>query len=152
MISISQLRVFSRLFLNMITRDDMIKIDDIRYVKDGSGTMPTRLINEVNGTTKEVPYLNDDEFIVFDVIVNNNIASEVIDGKFKSHMPFTIVVNIYGDSSSDELQHMMSRISTFSVRNYLRKNNMSIMKEKIILACKLNLNILKIIMLSLFMN
>lgn len=134
MITIGQLRTVSRLFLNLITRDTKIKLDDIRFLKFGTGVMPQKLIKSTDPvtnitTTKEVPYLNDDEFIIFDVIVKNNIASEVVNDQFKSHMPFTLIVNIYGDEASDELQYMMSRISNFSVRHYLTKSGFSIEKE-----------------------
>ena len=134
MITIGELKILSRTFLNMITRDDKIELNDIRTIKYETGVMPRKLVSYVDdndGLTKqkETPYLVTDEFVLFDVIVKPLIASEVVGDDFKSHMPFTIVVNLYGDEVSDELQYMMAKISTFTVRHFLSTSGLSIEKE-----------------------
>ena len=134
MITISDLKITSRLFLNLITRDTKIELDDIRTLKYETGVMPRKLVSYVDpddGLTKqkETPYLNDDEFVIFDVIVKPTIAAEVEGETYTSHMPFIIIVNIYGDEASDEIQYMLSKISTYTVRQFLLTNGMSIQKE-----------------------
>jgi len=138
MITISDLKITSRQFINLITRNAKIELNDIRTLKYETGVMPRKLVSYVDPNDnltkqKETPYLNDDEFVIFDVIVEPTISGEVItiDDKetYKSHMPFTLIINIYGDEASDELQYMMSRISTFSARHFLLANGISIAKE-----------------------
>jgi len=134
MITISDLKITSRLFLNLITRDTKIELNDIRTLKYETGVMPRKLVSYVDpddGLTKqkETPYLNDDEFVIFDVIVKPTIAAEVEGETYTSHMPFIIIVNIYGDEASDEIQYMLSKISTYTVRQFLLTNGMSIQKE-----------------------
>ncbi len=131
MVKISQLRSVCRQFLYNITRHDKISLNDIRLIKYGTGVMPRKLIalDTDSSKFKEVPYLNDDEFIVFDIIVNANTVSEYVGDQFRSLMPFTLVVNIYGDESSDELQYMMSRLTSFQAKNFLYSNGISIEKE-----------------------
>jgi hypothetical protein len=134
MITITELKVISREFLRMITRQNKLQLNDIRSIKYETGTMPRKLVSYIDpndGLTKqkETPYVNDDEFIIFDVIVKSNIASEVIDNTFKSHMAFLLAVNIYGDEASDEIQFMLSKISTYKVRKFLLDNKISIKEE-----------------------
>jgi len=134
MITISDLKITTRQFINMITRDAKIELNDIRTLKYETGVMPRKLVSYVDPNDsltkqKETPYLNDDEFVIFDVIVKPTKAGEVIGDEYKSHMPFVLIVNIYGDEASDEVQYMMSRISTFTVRNFLTLNGISIEKE-----------------------
>jgi hypothetical protein len=134
MITITELKVISREFLRMITRQNKLQLNDIRSIKYETGTMPRKLVSYIDpndGLTKqkETPYVNDDEFIIFDVIVKSNIASEVIDNTFKSHMTFLLAVNIYGDEASDEIQFMLSKISTYKVRKFLLDNKISIKEE-----------------------
>jgi hypothetical protein len=134
MITITELKVISRQFLHMISRQNKLQLNDIRSIKYDTGTFPRKIVSYVDpndGLTKqkETPYVNDDEFIIFDVIVKSNIASEVINDTFKAHMPFLLVVNIYGDEASDEIQFMMSKISTYTVRRFLNDYGVSIKEE-----------------------
>jgi len=134
MITISELKITTRQFINMITRNTKIELDDIRTLKYETGVMPRKLVSYVDPNDnltkqKETPYLNDDEFVIFDVIVKPTKAGEVVGDQYKSHMPFVLIVNIYGDEASDEVQYMMSRISTYAVRHFLIMNGISIEKE-----------------------
>jgi len=133
MITISQLKTITRQLIYKITRNNKIELNDIRSIKFDTGVMPRKLISyiDVDGLTKqkESPYLNDDEFIIFDVIIRANKVSEYINNEYRSHMPFTLIINIYGDESPDEVEYMMSRLTSFQVKNYLYSNGISIEKE-----------------------
>jgi hypothetical protein len=134
MIPISQLKIMSRELIDMITRSNKIEKSDIRLIKYETGTFPRKIIqftdpNDGLQKFKESPYLNGDLFILFDVIVDANLVSEVVDNKFKSHMPFTLIVNLYGDEASDELNFMMAKLSTFKIRNFLYQNGVSLKEE-----------------------
>lgn len=134
MVTISQLKVFSKELIYMITRSNKIERNDIRLIKYETGTFPRKLIEYVDpndGLTKykETPYVNSDEFIIFDVIIDANLVSEVVNEQFRSHMPFSLIINIYGDEAADELANMMAKLSTFTVRNYLYQNGISLKEE-----------------------
>lgn len=134
MVTISQLKVFSKELIYMITRSTKIERNDIRLIKYETGTFPRKLIEYIDpndGLTKykETPYVNSDEFVIFDVIIDANLVSEIINEQFKSHMPFSLIINIYGDEAADELAHMMAKLSTFTVRNYLYQNGISLKEE-----------------------
>lgn len=133
MTTIGELRIACRELLYRLVRQDKIQLNDIRYIKHDTGTMPRKLTNYVgdDGLTKlkETPYLVTDEFIVFDVLISKNIAGELINNNYVSHMPFTLVVNIYGDEVQDELQYMLAKMSSFIVRDWLRKKKISLKSE-----------------------
>lgn len=134
MITTSQLKIIGRQFIHLITRDSKIELDDIRSIKYNTGVMPKKLISYVDpndGLTKrkETPYLNDDEFVIFDLIVDANKASEYIGTEYKSLMPFTLIVNIYGDEAHDELQYMMAKLTSYRAKQFLYSNGISIVKE-----------------------
>ena len=134
MVTISQLKVLSKELIYMITRSNKIERNDIRLIKYETGTFPRKLIEYIDpndGLTKykETPYVNSDEFVIFDVIIDANLVSEVVNEQFRSHMPFSLIINIYGDEAADELAHMMAKLSTFTVRNYLYQNGVSLKEE-----------------------
>lgn len=134
MITISQLKTIARQLIYNVTRHDKVELNDIRTIKYETGTMPRKLVSYVDpndGLTKqkETPYLNDDEFILFDVVIKANKVSEYIGDQFRSLMPFTLIINIYGDESADELEFMMANLTTFSTKTFLYANGISIEKE-----------------------
>jgi len=134
MVTISQLKVLSKELIYMITRSNKIERNDIRLIKYETGTFPRKLIDYIDpndGLTKykETPYVNSDEFVIFDVIIDANLVSEIVNEQFKAHMPFSLIINIYGDEATDELAHMMAKLSTFTVRNYLYQNGVSLKEE-----------------------
>lgn len=132
--TIGQLKTTCREFIYRITRHDKIELNDIRSIKYETGTMPRKLVSYVDpidGVTKqkESPYLNDDEFIIFDVIIRANKVSEYIGDQYRSLMPFTLIINIYGDEAADELEYMMANLTTFRTKTFLYNNGISIEKE-----------------------
>lgn len=134
MITISQLKIMSRELIDMITRTNKIEKNDIRLIKFETGTFPRKIIqftdpNDGLQKFKESPYLNADLFILFDLIADANLVSEVVKNQFRSHMPFTLIINLYGDEASDELAFMMAKLSTFKVRNFLYQNGISLKEE-----------------------
>lgn len=134
MITISQLKTICRQYIYKIVRHDKIELNDIRNIKFETGTMPRKLVSYIDpndGLTKqkETPYLNNDEFILFDVLIRANKVSEYVGDHYRSLMPFTLVVNIYGDESPDELEYMMAHATTYSSKMFLYNNNISIEKE-----------------------
>lgn len=134
MVTVSQLKAISRQLIYLLTRHDKIELNDIRTIKYETGTMPRKLVSYVDpndGLTKqkETPYLNDDEFIIFDILVRAHIVSEYVGDQYRSMMPFTLIINIYGDEASDELQYMTSLLTTFQIKNYLYANGISLVKE-----------------------
>lgn len=133
MITSGELAIICREFIHMITRKDKIQLDDIRYFKSGTGTFPHKLTNytDESGITrrKTTPYLNTDEFILFDVLMLKNIAGEFINDNYVSHLPFTLIINLYGDDVQNELQYMMSKLTRFKTKEFLRKNKISIKEE-----------------------
>lgn len=134
MVTTSQLKIICRQFINNITRSNKVQLNDIRSIKYDTGVMPRKLVSYVDpndGLTKqkETPYLNDDEFIIFDLLVRGNKVSEYVGDQFRSHMPFTLIINIYGDEAADELEYMMAMLTSFSSKQYLYANGISIQKE-----------------------
>lgn len=134
MITISQLKTISRQLIYRLTRHEKIELNDIRNIKYDTGVMPRKLVSYIDpndGLTKqkETPYLNTDEFIIFDVLIKANKVSEYVGTQYKSHMPFTLIINIYGDEAADELEYMMSLLTSFGVKSYLYENSISIKEE-----------------------
>lgn len=134
MITISQLKTISRQFIYNITRHDKIELNDIRSIKFETGTMPRKLVTYIDPSDglpkqKESPYLNDDEFILFDVIIKGNKVSEFVGDDYKSLMPFSLIINIYGDEAADELEYMMAHLTSYRSKNFLYSNGISIERE-----------------------
>jgi len=134
MVTISQLKIICRQLIYDLTRHDKVELNDIRTIKYETGVMPRKLVSYIDpidglAKQKEIPYLNDDEFVIFDVLIKANKVSEFVNGQFKSHMPFTLIVNIYGDEAANELEYIMSRLTSFKIKNFLYANGISIEKE-----------------------
>lgn len=155
MITDGQLRIISRIFLSLITRNNKLNIDDIRYLKSGQGVFPTKTqrydssssiikpiidydkdfveeytsLVEKTVQIKEIPYTAEDLFIIFQIQTKSNESVEYRDDTIASLLPFDIIVNIYGNESPDELQYMLMRIHSDDVRSWLTDRNISIMSD-----------------------
>ena len=132
--TIGNIRITSRELINRLVRRNKIEKNDIRFIKGGTGTFPTKITtytdpNDQRQKTKTTPYSKDDLFIIYEVELMPAIGAEVIGDTYRSHLPFKIIFNIYGDESDDELQYMIAQMSTFEFRNWLRKKGLSLESE-----------------------
>lgn len=128
------IRIFANTFIGKLVRPDKISREDIRWVKDKNGQFPLKFVwdgkpGAQGSTYKEIPYLLDETFIVFDVIEEKNIASERIGNKITSKLPFRIIINVYGADSPAEIQYMMAKLHTFGIRSWLWANKAVIDSE-----------------------
>lgn len=128
MITNQILRIISRNFLNLITRDDKLRLDDIKWVKGNQGVFPTKFIKE-SGTSKEVPYLNTDLLVTFDVLMRSNIGTEKNNEGVTSILPFELQVNIYGQEAHDEIQFMIMNLYSNETKRYLYDHKLSLEYE-----------------------
>lgn len=129
MITTGQLRIFVKDFIRKITRPDIVQADDIRYIKSGNGVFPRKMVwygTAPNLTFKETPFLPNDTFVLFDALQDVNKATEVLDTKIKSHLPFKIIINIYGENCEDEAQYLIASLHKYDVIFWLQKNKMSL--------------------------
>ncbi len=123
MITTGQLRIFAKDFIGKLVDTDVVELDDIRWLKSGNGIFPRKMIwaGEVgNSEFKEETYSPNDTFILFDILQNKNIASERIGEIVYSHLPFTLIINVYGNASEDQVQHMLASLHTYGTRLWLQ--------------------------------
>lgn len=129
-----EIRIFAKKFIEQITRKEIVQREDIRWIKDRNGQFPLKFVwdglpGDVNSTFKETPFSPNDTFVLFDVIEEKNMASEVIGSGVRSTLPFRIVINIYGNDSPNEVQYLLASLHKFVVRNWLAANKAMITEE-----------------------
>ena len=132
--TIGDVRIQSRQLIHKLVRSNKVELDDIRYIKYGTGSFPDKITTYTDPAdgkekTKRTPYQKDDIFIIFDVRFLPGIGGEVIGNSYRSHLPIELIINIYGDEAEDEVQYMIAQMSTFRFRNWLRKQGFSIKSE-----------------------
>lgn len=129
MITTGQLRVFAKDFIGKLVDTDVVNLDDIRWLKSGNGIFPRKMIwaGAVGASEfKETPYSPNDTFILFDILQDNNIASERIGDRVYSHLPFTMIINIYGSASEDQVQYMLASLHTYGTKLWLTSQKISL--------------------------
>ena len=132
MITTGQLRIFAKEFIRQLTRDKVVQSEDIRWLKSGNGVFPRKYVWEGEkgrSNFTETPYVADDTFILFDIIQDKNQAAERIGDIVYSMLPFTIIVNVYGSASPDEVQYMLHKLHTYATRLWLQSQKISLTWE-----------------------
>lgn len=120
--TIFQIREFSRRLIFELVDKDKVKLDDILYLKSLEGNFPRKLVGD-----KEVPYMHDDIFILFDVITTGNIDPEHINDSYRSLLPYNIIVNIYGIEAENIIQYMIYKLRLNKTFDFLYLHNTSIL-------------------------
>jgi len=113
MITTYDLKLISRMFIHLNVPEE-VKLDDIRSFKKEQGTFPVKHIFSEDEYGNEVqvdrPYILTDNFILFDIVIKNNLVYNSTDTDSESMITYTLTFLMFGDGCENVSQYFQSKI------------------------------------------